>query len=227
MWPPSGVLPLAVALCGPPVVIPSIYTQDALSKILRNETMPSGCQIFPPSAAVVPDRRRPSDHPAVLQECPTDLHERPAVAREGPAPSPRGPSPSSSRAPPLLPWTAASLSSSGAPPTDDLLPECHHPSSLPGWRPPPRRTLPQPPARNRRRQHRRRLRRQLRRPRSPPTPHLLTARHAWRPWMGPTAQQRQPRLGCFFFFFFKMQLHVLKMWINRLWINAITWTMDK
>jgi hypothetical protein len=31
----------------------------------------------------------------------------------------------------------------------------------------------------------------------------------------------------FFFFFFKKQLHVLKMWINRLWINAITWTVDK
>jgi hypothetical protein len=30
-----------------------------------------------------------------------------------------------------------------------------------------------------------------------------------------------------FFLFFKMQLHVLKMWINRLWINAITWTVDK
>jgi hypothetical protein len=28
-------------------------------------------------------------------------------------------------------------------------------------------------------------------------------------------------------FFFKMQLHVLKMWINRLWINAITWIVDK
>jgi hypothetical protein len=24
-----------------------------------------------------------------------------------------------------------------------------------------------------------------------------------------------------------MQLHVLKMWINRLCINAITWTVDK
>jgi hypothetical protein len=31
----------------------------------------------------------------------------------------------------------------------------------------------------------------------------------------------------FFSFFFKMQLHVLKMWINRLWINAITWIVDK
>jgi hypothetical protein len=31
----------------------------------------------------------------------------------------------------------------------------------------------------------------------------------------------------FFLFFFKMQLHVLKMWINRLWINAITWIVDK
>jgi hypothetical protein len=30
-----------------------------------------------------------------------------------------------------------------------------------------------------------------------------------------------------FFFFFKMQLHVLKMWINRLWINSITWIVDK
>jgi hypothetical protein len=30
-----------------------------------------------------------------------------------------------------------------------------------------------------------------------------------------------------FFLFFKMQLHVLKMWINRLCINAITWTVDK
>jgi hypothetical protein len=27
--------------------------------------------------------------------------------------------------------------------------------------------------------------------------------------------------------FFKMQLHVLKMWINKLWINAITWIVDK
>jgi hypothetical protein len=24
-----------------------------------------------------------------------------------------------------------------------------------------------------------------------------------------------------------MQLHVLKMWINRLWINTITWIVDK
>jgi hypothetical protein len=30
-----------------------------------------------------------------------------------------------------------------------------------------------------------------------------------------------------FFLFFKMQLNVLKMWINRLWINAITWIVDK
>jgi hypothetical protein len=30
-----------------------------------------------------------------------------------------------------------------------------------------------------------------------------------------------------FFSFFKMQLHVLKMWINRLWVNAITWIVDK
>jgi hypothetical protein len=45
--------------------------------------------------------------------------------------------------------------------------------------------------------------------------------------MGPAAQQRQPLLGWRFFFFFKMQLHVLKMWINRLWINAITWIVDK
>jgi hypothetical protein len=30
-----------------------------------------------------------------------------------------------------------------------------------------------------------------------------------------------------FSFFFNMQLHVLKIWINRLWINAITWTVDK
>jgi hypothetical protein len=45
--------------------------------------------------------------------------------------------------------------------------------------------------------------------------------------VGPAAQQRQPRLGWFFPFSFKMQLHVLKMWINRLWINAITWIVDK
>jgi hypothetical protein len=42
--------------------------------------------------------------------------------------------------------------------------------------------------------------------------------------MGPAAQQRLPPLGGFFF---KMQLHVLKMWINRLWINEITWIVDK
>jgi hypothetical protein len=52
---------------------------------------PSGCQNFPPSAAVLSDHRRPSDHPTVLQECLADLHERPAIVREGPAPSPRGP----------------------------------------------------------------------------------------------------------------------------------------
>jgi hypothetical protein len=112
-----------------------IYTRRALENFLslaRNETAPSGCQIFPPSAAVVPDRRRPSDHPVVLQECPADLHERPAVVREGPTPSPRGLPPSSARAPPLLPWTAATPSSAGAPPTDDLLPERHRSSSLPG-----------------------------------------------------------------------------------------------
>jgi hypothetical protein len=172
-----------------------IYTRRALETFLslaRNEMTWSGCQIFPPSAVVVPDCRRPSDHFAVLQECLADLHERLVIVREGPAPSPCGPPPSSTRAPPLLPWTAAAPSSAGAPPTDDLLPERHRPSSLPG-RPPPSGPLPQPPARNRYRllrrcrQHRRRLRRQLRRPRSPPTPHLLTARHAWRPWMGPAA----------------------------------------
>jgi hypothetical protein len=81
-----------------------IYTRRALENFLslaRNETMPSGCQIFPPSAVVVPDRRRPSDHPAVLQEFPADLHERPAIVREGPTPSPRGPAPSSSRVSPF------------------------------------------------------------------------------------------------------------------------------
>jgi hypothetical protein len=112
-----------------------IYTRRALENFIslaRNKMMPSGCQIFPPSAAIVPDRRRPSYHPAVLQECPTDLHERPAVVREGPAPSLRGPPLSSARAPPLHPWTAAAPSSAGAPPTDDLLPERHRPSSLPG-----------------------------------------------------------------------------------------------
>jgi hypothetical protein len=112
-----------------------IYTRRALENFLslaRNETTPSGCQIFPPSAAVVPGRRRPSDHPVVLQECPAELHERPAVIREGPAPSPRGPPPSSARASPLLPWIAAAPSSAGALPTDDLLPERHRPSSLPG-----------------------------------------------------------------------------------------------
>jgi hypothetical protein len=112
-----------------------IYTRRALENFLslaRNETTPSGCQIFPPSATVVPDRRGPSNHPAVLHECPTDLHERPAVVREGPAPSPRGPPPSSARAPPHLPWTAAAPSSVGAPLTDDLLPEHHRPSSLLG-----------------------------------------------------------------------------------------------
>jgi hypothetical protein len=112
-----------------------IYTRRALENfiiLVRNETTPSGCQIFPPSTAVVPDRRCPSDHPAVLQECPADLHERPAVVREGPAPSPRGPPPSSARAPPLLPLTAAAPSSAGALPTDDLLPKRHRPSSLPG-----------------------------------------------------------------------------------------------
>jgi hypothetical protein len=112
-----------------------IYTRRALENFLslaRNETTPSGCQIFPPSATVVPDRRGPSNHPAVLHECPTDLHERPAVVREGPAPSPRGPPPSSARAPPHLPWTAAAPSSVGAPLTDDLLPERHRPSSLLG-----------------------------------------------------------------------------------------------
>jgi hypothetical protein len=29
------------------------------------------------------------------------------------------------------------------------------------------------------------------------------------------------------FLFFKMQLHVLKMWINISWINEITWIVDK
>jgi hypothetical protein len=174
---------------------------------------PSSCQNFPPSVAVLPDRRRPSDHPAVLHECPADLHERPTVVREGPAPSPCGPPLSSARAPPLLARTAVAPSSTGAPPTDDLLPERRYPSSLPGWRPPPLGPLPQPPARNRRqqlcrcRQHRRCFRRQLHRPRSPPTPHLLPARHTWRPGMGPAAHRRPPQLGCFFLFF-KMQLHV-------------------
>jgi hypothetical protein len=66
----------------------------------------------------------------------------------------------------------------------------------------------------RRRQLRCRLRRQLHRPRSPPTPHLLPARHAWRPGMGPVAQRRPPRLG---WLFSKMQLHV---YIFK------SWTMD-
>jgi hypothetical protein len=189
MWPASG----------DSIYIYTRRAPETFLSLVRNETTPSGCQIFPPSVAVVHDRRRPSDHPAVLQECPADLHERPAVVREGPAPSPRGPPLSSARVPPLLSWTAAAPSSAGAPPTDDLLHERHRPSSLPGWRPPPRGPLPQPPARNRRRLLRRRLRRQLHRPRSPPTPHLLTARHARRPGMGPAAQQRQPRLGWFFF----------------------------
>jgi hypothetical protein len=129
-----------------------IYTRRALENFLslaRNETTSSGCQIFQPSATIVPDCRRPSDHPAVLQECPADLHERPAC-------SPRGSPLSSARAPPLLPLTAALPSSAGTPPTDDLLPERHHPSSLPGWRPPPCGPFPQPPARNRHRLLRRR-----------------------------------------------------------------------
>jgi hypothetical protein len=154
-------------------------------------------------------------------------HRRP----RGPAPSPRGPPPSSARALPLLPWTAATPSSVVAPPTDDLLPERNRPSSLQGWRPPPRQSLPQLPAMNRwrqlrrRRQNRRRLRRQLRRPRSPQIPHFsLLGTHGGRGW-GRRRSNDSP--GLVFFFFFKKQLHVLKMWINRLWINAITWTVDK
>jgi hypothetical protein len=111
-----------------------LYIWVALSKFsksqrvsARNETTPSRCQNFPPNAAVLPDRRRPSDHPAVLQECPADLHERLVIVREGPTPSPRGLPPSSSRAPPLLLWTAAAPSSAGAPPTVDLLPERRRP----------------------------------------------------------------------------------------------------
>jgi hypothetical protein len=100
----------------------------------------------------------------------------PRCCRRGLRPFSRGPPSSSARAPPLLPWTAAAPSSVGAPPTDDLLPE-----------------------------RRRHFRLQLRRPRLPPTPHLLPARHTWRPGMGPAAQRRPPRLG---WFFFKMQLHV-------------------
>jgi hypothetical protein len=98
--------------------------------------MSSGCQIFPPSAAVVPDRRRPSDQPAVLQECPADLHECPTVIREGPAPSPRGPPPASARAPPLLPWTTAAPSPSATAPLpyqdDVLLPVVRLPNRRPG-----------------------------------------------------------------------------------------------
>jgi hypothetical protein len=50
--------------------------------------------------------------------------------------------------------------------------------------------------------------------------------HGGRGW-GQRRSNDSPGLVGFFFFFFKMQLHVLKMWINRLCINAITWTVDK
>jgi hypothetical protein len=211
MWPASGGLLLAVALCGPPVVIPYIYiyiyiyTRRGLKNFLslaRKWNDAVRLPNFPTERRHRPRPPPPLRPPRCPPECPADLHERPAVVGEGPAPSPRGPPPSSARAPPLLPWTAVTPSSVGAPPIDDLLPERHRPSSLPGWYPPPRGPLPQPPAGNRRRLlRRRRLRRQLRHPRSPPTPHLLTARHAWRPGMGPAAQQWQPRLGWFFSFF--------------------------
>jgi hypothetical protein len=168
MWPASSGLPLAVALCGPLVVIPSIYTRDTVS------FSKSGANTKRCRQAAKFSRREPSSSPTAAAPPTTPPSSRSARPTSTSAP------PSSARAPPLLPWTAAAPLSAVAPPIDDLLPKRHRPSSLPGWHPPPRRPLPQRLARNRRR----RLRRH-RRPRSPPTPHLLTARHAWRPGMGP------------------------------------------
>jgi hypothetical protein len=59
--------------------------------------------------------------------------------------------------------------------------------------------------------------------------HLISSplgTHGGRGW-GRGAATTAPAWLVFFLFFFKMQLHVLKMWINRLWINGITWIVDK
>jgi hypothetical protein len=136
-----------------------IYTRSALENfrsLARNETTPSGCQIFPPSAAVVPDRRRPSDHPAVLQECPTDLHKRSTVVREGPPllpvdrrRLPLGRRPFSRRPPPHYrlraprrPTTSSPSATAPLPYHDDVLP-LRAASPTVGQEPPP--IAPPPP----------------------------------------------------------------------------------
>jgi hypothetical protein len=56
--------------------------------------------------------------------------------------------------------------------------------------------------------------------------HLISsplATHGGWGWGRRRSNDRPDSVG----FFPKMQLHVLKMWINRLWINAITWIVDK
>jgi hypothetical protein len=113
---------------------------------------PSGCQIFPRGAAVVSDRLRPSDHPAVAQECPAHFHERPSVIREGPAVflgRPAAPSPVDRRRavvrgrpadrapPPLFPTRMASSSPLAASPNTGQDP--------PATAPPPTTAPPPPP----------------------------------------------------------------------------------
>jgi hypothetical protein len=176
-------------------------TAGGCLSLARNEMMPSGCQIFPPSATVVPNRRRPTDHPV-------DLHERPAVVRQGPAPSPNGPPPSSARAravpfpadrrravfrgrpvdrrppppapSPLFPTRMMSSTPRAASPTAGQEPP---PTALPPPTapPPPPSTALTPPLGT-----------------DTSSPHRSARMEAGD---GPTAQQRQPRLGWFFSFF--------------------------
>jgi hypothetical protein len=210
----------------------NIYTRRALKNFLsqaRNEATPSGCQIFPPSAAVVPDCRRPSDHPAILQECPADLHERPVVVREAPPllpvdrrrlplgrrPFSRGPSPRHRPRVPRRPTTSSPSATTPLPYQDDiLLPAGLFPNRRPGTAVDCSAAADSTaadssaaPARH---------------------GHLISSplgTHGGRDGAGGAATTAPAWLV--FFFFFKMQLHVLKMWINRLWINSITWIVDK
>jgi hypothetical protein len=177
---------------------------------VRNETTPSSCQNFAPStAAVLPEHHQPSDHPAVLQECPPTSTSAPPSSVRAPLllPMDRRRLPLGPR--PFSPWTAAVVRGRPA----DLLPERRHPSS------PRRMTSSSPRAAF---------------PTAaadssaaplPPMPHLLPL-SPWntsRPGMGPAVQRRLPPLEAWFvfshFFFFKMQLHVIRKIDYGLWIN--------
>jgi hypothetical protein len=192
-----------------------IYTRRALKNfpsLSRNETTPFGCQIFPLNAAP------PTTPPSSRSARPTSTSAPPLSARAHPLlpvdrrrlplgrrPFSRGPPPRRRPRAPRRPTTSSSSATDPLRYQDDvLLPTGCFPNRRPGTAAASADSSAAPA-------------RHL---------HLISsslATHGGRGWGRRLSNDSPGLVG----FFFKMQLHVLKMRINRLWINAITWIVDK